>query len=396
MDIREISWSGKGHDYIKADIDAMAEAMMNADPLTQGRYLAEFENKFMNYLGVGHAFAVANCTNALDLAAILSGLKNGDEVIIPAHTFSATAIPFARTGAKIVWADIDPETLVVSAETISPLITVKTKVIVVVHLYGLMCNMEPIMNLAAEHNLLVVEDCAQVIGADFNGKKAGTFGDFACFSFHGAKNMSTLGEGGMLVVKSKQLSKLVPGLRHNGSCPYKGERSEYWKPAMSNVDSDIDGLWPYNFCLGEIQCAMGSVLLDRIDAINMERIKRAEQFKESVKDFDELIFQKVPAGFKHIYHLLVAKHNGSKYGKTNDDLIRLMSTRYKVKVIVQYYPLYRYPLFIKNGFGNANCPNTDDFYDNMVSFPFHLWMSEDDFDYMIEATIECLKKLRNK
>lgn len=394
MNAREIPWSGRGHAYSQIDIDTAIEAMMRADPLTQGKYLDEFEKKFKDYLGVDHAFAVANGTNALDLAAILSGIESGEEVIIPAHTFCATAIPFARTGAKIVWADIDPETLIVSAETIKPHINPKTRGIVVVHLYGLMCDMEPIMNLAAEHHFFVVEDCAQAIGADINGKKAGTYGDFACFSFHGAKNMSILGEGGMLVVKSDKFAERVPGLRHNGIRPYTGDRNEYWKPTMSNVDSDIEGFWPYNFCLGEIQCAVGSSLLDRIDKMNEERIKRANVFKESMENFPELKFQSVPIGFKHVFHLLVARYDGSKYGKTNDDFIRLMFTKYKIKVIVQYYPLYRYPLFIKNGFGNADCSNTDEFYDNMVSFPFHHWMSEDDFDYMIKATIECLEELR--
>ena len=188
MNAREIPWSGRGHAYSQIDIDTAIEAMMRADPLTQGKYLDEFEKKFNDYLGVDHAFAVANGTNALDLATMLSGIESGEEVIIPAHTFCATAIPFARTGAKIVWADIDPETLIVSAETIKPHINPKTRGIVVVHLYGLMCDMEPIMNLASEHHLFVVEDCAQAIGADIKGKKAGTYGDFACFSFHGAPN----------------------------------------------------------------------------------------------------------------------------------------------------------------------------------------------------------------
>ncbi|MBL7074345.1 DegT/DnrJ/EryC1/StrS family aminotransferase [candidate division KSB1 bacterium] len=394
MDKKEVPWSGRGHNYTKTEIDAVIEAMTQADPLTQGTHLAEFEKKFKHYLGIEHAFAVANCTNALDLAALLSGLRNGDEVIIPAHTFCATAIPFARTGAKIVWADIDPQTLVVSAETIRPLITEKTKVVVVVHLYGLMSDMESIMDLAKEFGLLIVEDCAQAIGADINGEKAGTFGDFACFSFHGAKNMSTLGEGGMLVVRSNELASPVLGLRHNGSRPYRGERDQYWKPAMSNVESDIDGIWPYNFCLGEIACAVGSTLLDRIDEMNAQRIARATRFIKAMRDYPEIVFQKMPTGFKHIYHLLAARFDSPKYGKSNDDFIRLMSTKYRVKVIVQYYPLYRYPLFIKNGFGEANCPNSDAFYDNMVSFPFHLWMTETDFDYMIHATRAALDELR--
>ena len=245
MKIRQVNWSGKGHGYTEEEIRALADAMYMADPLTQGRYQQEFESSFCKYLGVNHAFAVANCTNSLDLTAILSGVEFGDEVIIPAHTFCASAIPFARTGAKIVWADIDKDTRVVSVDTIKKVLTPRTKAVVVVHLYGLMAPMPNIMALASEHKFIVIEDCAQAIGADINGRRAGTFGDFACFSFHGAKNMSTLGEGGMLVVRNEKQASLVPGLRHNGVCSFPSDRERYWKPAMSNVEADISGVWPY-------------------------------------------------------------------------------------------------------------------------------------------------------
>jgi len=394
MDKRVINWSGRGHGYSEIEIQRVVEAMKTADPLTQGKYLAEFEQKFRDYLGSGPAFAVANCTNALDLSATLSRLAPGDEVVVPAHTFCATAIPFAHVGATIRWADIDPATRVVSLETIKAVTTTKTKVIVVVHLYGLMAPMPEIMAFATERGIMVVEDCAQAIGAEIDGQKAGTFGDFACFSFHGAKNMSTLGEGGMLVVKSEEHARLVPGLRHNGCCGFPGERQEYWKPAMSNVEVDIQGVWPYNFCLGEIQCAVGAALLDRVDAMTEERIRRAEKFKKAVSDFPELNFQTIPSNHRHVFHLLSARYDGPEYGVSRDRFIATMWGEYGVKVIVQYYPLYRYPLFQAHGFGDAACPHTDHFFDNMVSFPFHLWLAEDDFDYIIEATVKTLEALR--
>ena len=147
--------------------------MLSADPMTQGRHQQEFEEKFRNICGANHAFAVSSCTAALELAALLCNLSENDEVILPAHTFAASAIPFARTGAKLVWADIDLNTRVVTAETIEPLITEKTKVLVVVHLYGLICDMDPIMALAKKHDLLVVEDAAQAIGVAYKGQMAG-------------------------------------------------------------------------------------------------------------------------------------------------------------------------------------------------------------------------------
>lgn len=389
-----IDWSGRAFDYSDSEIEAVVKAMKSADPLTQGKYLKQFESDFAKYNSTPNSFAVANCTNALDLAAILSGLKQGDEVIIPAHTFCATAIPFARTGAKILWADIDPETRVISEKSIDKLITKRTKAIVAVHLYGLMAKMDEIMGLAKKHDCIVVEDCAQAIGAEYKGAKAGSIGDFGTFSFHCQKSLTTLGEGGMLVVKRDDLAKKVPGLRHNGVRPFQYDREHYWIPAMSDVDVDMDGIWPYNFCINEVQCALGSAILKRLDKMNNLRIERAERFKQALKDFEELSFQEVPPLHKHVYHLLSAKYDGKAFGKKRDDFIKSMVYGYGIKVIVQYYPLYRYPLFKKMGFGEAACPDTDDFFDNMVSFPFHHWMSEKDFNYMIDSTIKTLKKLR--
>ena len=391
-----VSLSGKGHIYTDEDIAAVTEAMINADPLTQGKYQAAFEEKFAAYNGSRHCFAVSSCTGALELSALLCRLSPGDEVIMPAHTFCASAIPFARTGAKIVWADINPDTRVISSETIEPLISSKTRVIVVVHLYGLMAPMPEIMELAEKHKLLVVEDCAQAVGSSICETKAGNFGDFACFSFHTHKNMSTLGEGGMLVVKDDTAAKLVPGLRHNGLRAFDYDRPRYWVPAMSNVDFDLEGVWPYNFCIGEIQCAVGVKLLDRIDKMNEERNVRGNKVRKALEAYPELSFQKIPDGYFHSYHLLSARYDGGDYGKSNHDFIELMAFTHGIKVIVQYHPLYRYPLFIKGGFGGANCPNTDHFFDNMVSFPFHHWLSEDDVDYMTQCTINTLETLRNK
>ena len=394
METFRIDNSAKGHLYADEDIAAVVDVMKIGDTYTQGKYQDAFENKFAEYNGSSNCFAVSNCTAALELGAILCSLQPGDQVIVPAHTFCATAIPFARTGAKLIWADIDPDTRVVSAETIRPLISERTKVIVVVHLYGLMAQMPEIMEIAEEHNLLIVEDCAQSPGSSINGIKAGNFGDFGCFSFHTAKNMTTLGEGGMLVVKDDNVAKLVPGLRHNGLRGFDYERERYWVPAMSNVDFDMTNVWPYNFCISEAQCAVGISLLNRIEKMNHQRNARAERFIRHLSDYPELSFQKVLDGYFHCYHLLSAMYNGGAYGKTNHDFINLMAFKYGIKVIVQYYPLYRYPMFVKAGFGEANCPNTDVFFGNMVSFPFYHWMSDDDFEYMIECTIKTLKEMR--
>ena len=390
----KVPWSGRGDKYTDEEIEYIVEAIKTADPLTQGRYQQEFESDFAEYTGVDHAFATTNCTAALTLAATLTGVGESDEVIIPAHTFAATAIPFAKTGAKIVWADIDPNTWTISPESIEKLITDKTKVIVPVHLYGLMADMDPIMELANKHSLVVVEDAGQAPGASYKGKKAGSIGDFGCFSFHTHKNMTTLGEGGMLTVKDPALARLIPGIRHNGMRPYIIEREYYWQPAMSNVDFDMLDVWPYKFCMSEPQAAAGTVQLKRLDAINTERKQRGKKFIAELSDYPELVFQTEPETHNHIYHLLPARFDAPKKGVNRDDVIERLAFKHKIKAIVQYSPLYRYPLFQKAGFGEADCPNTDKLFDNMVSFPFHRWLSDKEIDYQIDSIKETLEHLR--
>lgn len=207
----KIGWSGRAFDYTDEEVAIVTKVMRQADPLTQGKYQAEFEQKFGAYHGLDNCFAVNNCTNALDLVALLSGAGPGDEIIIPAHTFCATAVPFLRTRAKIVWADIDPNTWVVSADSIRANLTSRTKLIVAVHLYGLMADMDAIMRIARDNGIRVLEDCAQALGASAHSKKAGTYGDFSVFSFHAQKNVTLFGEGGMISVRIRSWPNTSPG-----------------------------------------------------------------------------------------------------------------------------------------------------------------------------------------
>lgn len=389
-----VPWSGRGHAYTEDEIALVAEVMRSTDPLTQGKHQEAFERRFAADTDTAHAFAVSSCTGALELSALLCRLAPGDEVVMPAHTYCASAIPFARTGARLVWADIDPGSRLVTVDTIRPCLTPRTRAIIVVHLYGLVCDMDPILELAAEHGLRVVEDVAQAIGAHYKGRPAGSMGDFGCFSFHTHKNITTLGEGGMLTVRADADAALVPGLRHNGQRGFDQDRPHYWIPAMSDVDFDIDGLWPYNFCIGEVQCALGNALLDRLDAMNADRAARAARFHDAFVDFPELVFQDEPDGCGHTHHLLAVRYDGSAWGRTRDELIATLAYQRGVRAAVQYCPLYRYPMFQKAGFGEENCPNTDDFFDNMVSFPFHHWMPETQFSTMIAQTRQALLQLR--
>lgn len=389
MDFK-IKFSGKAHDYTQEEIETVVHAMKTAEPFTQGAYQKAFEQKFCDYIGTKHAFAVNNATAALELSAQLCQFQPGDEVIIPSHTFTSTAYPFAKKGAKIVWADIDLQTRVVTADTLVKKITPKTRAIVVVHLYGYAADMSAIVNLAKQHNILLIEDAAQSMGTSVDGKKSGTFGDIGIFSLHSHKNITTLGEGGIIVVKNPELAAIIPMLRHNGHCAFPSERDHYWIPAMGNVDlPELNGqiLWPNNYCLGEVECALGAKLLDRIDQMNREKRTRALYFMDALSKYDALEFHRVDSD-RHNYHLLVARVTSGR----RDEIMKLMAYEKKIQCVVQYYPLNRYPLYQKLGFGEADCPNTDLFFDNMISFPFHHWMSDQDFEYMLQSTREAVER----
>ncbi len=388
-----INFSGRGHLYTPEEIEVVVKAMTQADPLTQGKYRDQFEQKFAAYQQTKHAFAVCNATAALEMAAQLCQFKPGEEVIIPTHTFTATAYPFLKKGARPVWADIDPDTRVVTADTLAARITPQTKAIIVVHLYGYVADMPAIMDLAREHQILVIEDAAQAIGATLNGIKAGSFGDMGVFSFHSHKNISTLGEGGMLTVNDDRYAAVLPMLRHNGHAAFNFERSDYWLPGMGDVDfPELNGerLWPNNFCLGEVECALGTKLLDRIDDMNTARRRRAIDIIDSLSDYTELVFQREDSD-RHNYHQLVGWFSNGK----RNDFMRKMANDKKIKCILPYYPLHHNSMYKKLGYGTADCPNTDRFFSQMTSFPFHHWLSDEEIASMVAATREVLKELRS-
>ena len=389
----KIPFSGRSHKYSKNELDKVLEVMNSATTLTQGCYLHSFQNAFLNFQETnGNSFAVGSATDALELTAQLCCFKSGDEFVIPAHTYTSSCYPFIKHGGKPIWADIDLETRVITSDTIEKCITSKTRAIIIVHLYGFVAEMDKILDLAKSKNLIVIEDCAQAIGSRYKGKRAGTFGKFGIFSFHSHKNITTLGEGGMLWTNDKRFADVIPLLRHNGHCQFSFQKKNYWTPAMSNVDlPEIRGesLLPNNYCLGEAQCALGVELLKRIDSINSLKRARAISFIDALDDFPELKFHRIDDE-RHNYHLLVAYLESGK----RDSFIQIMAEKYQIQCVVQYYPLNRYDLYRKLGFAKASIPNTNLFFDNMVSFPFQQTLSESDLSYMLECTRKTLRLIK--
>jgi len=378
------------------EIEIIASALKDPVTLSMGKYLKSFEEQFAKYIGVKYAFGVNSATSALELAAILSGVGENDEVLLPAHTFTATALPFLRRKTKLVFVDIDPNTFLMDLNDLQQKITSKSKVVVPVHLYGNPINMDALMQIANAKNLFVIEDCAQAPGASWNGQKVGSFGDIGCFSFHSQKNITTLGEGGMIVTNNPEFEEKILGLRKIGARPYKNQ-DKYWKPAMSNIVEVIHGEVPYNFAMGEIQALAGSLILKRLDEINFARKSYYNRIKQELKNYLELQFQKIDKRAESAFHLLPARFNGKKYGKNRDDLIEDLFIKYGIKSVVQYYPLYNYELFINHGysFEKNGCSRTEDFYNNMISLPFKSQMEDVELNYLTSSIVSVLDSYRN-
>ena len=194
----------------------------------------EFERLFSEYKNVSYASALSSCTSALFLSLKVLGIGEGDEVITTAMTFCSTVNVILHCGAKPILCDIDKHSKNIDPQKIEELITSRTKAIIPVHYAGYPCDMDKIMKIASNYEIYVIEDCAHAIEAKFDNKDCGTFGDIGIFSFHSHKNMTTLGEGGMIVTKNKSFANIIPQLRHNGHMKFRNQK-KYWLPAMSNV-----------------------------------------------------------------------------------------------------------------------------------------------------------------
>lgn len=246
------------------EMDAVAE-ILRSGWLTMGAATQQFEANFSEYNNVPHSIAVSSCTAALHLACIAADLGPGDEVILPALTFVATANAVRYTGATPVFADIHSlEDLTISPESIREKITPRTKAIIVMHYAGYPCNMAEIQQIAEEHNLLVIEDAAHAVGAELDGKMMGTLGDIGCYSFFSNKNLVT-GEGGMMVTHDEEIAQRLSRLRSHGMSSLTWDRHKGHAFSYDVVDLG------YNYRLDEIRSALGISQLQKLDTNNQAR-----------------------------------------------------------------------------------------------------------------------------
>lgn len=351
--------------------------------LTQGPKVAQFEKEFAQLHNVKHALAVTSCTTGLHLALAALGVGEGDEVIVPAFTWVATANVVLYCGATPIFCDVDTETFNIKLEDISSKITERTKAIIPVHLFGLCVDIDAIRAIIPPH-VKILEDAACAAGASYKNKPAGSLGNIAAFSFHPRKSITT-GEGGMLTTNDKELSKLSEIMRNHGAEISEEVRHHSAKPYLL-PDFKMIG---FNYRMTDLQAAIGLVQLKKLNSFIKERQAWAEYYKEQLKDIPWLIPQKIPPyATQHAWQAFVCYVDPEKAPMSRNDMMDILQQKgiatrpgtHAVHMLSFYKEKY--------GIDSNDFPGAKACDQNTMAIPLHNKMIKEDFDYVIEAIKE--------
>jgi perosamine synthetase len=320
---------------------------------SKGEFIDRFEADFANYVGSSQAISVSNGTVALHLALLALGLGPGDEVIIPGLTYVATANSVAYVGATPVLSDINPDDWNIDVDRLESLITSKTKAIIPVHLYGMPCHMEQIVDIASRHNLFIIEDCAEALGSKINGKHVGTFGDIATFSFYGNKTITT-GEGGMVVTNDRMLGMKTRKLKGQGLSD-----KEYYH--------DVVG---YNYRMTNICAAIGVAQLGKLNSILTRKSEIADRYRCALSLFAR--FQPDLLGYTNSYWMVSCILPGCNIAAIRNHLsVNGIETRpffYPINKLPMYKACSEIPTSEKISPMGLNLPSSPNLTDRDVDF----------------------------
>lgn len=354
--------------------------------LTTGPKVKEFEQNMQTYTGCKTAIGLTSCTGGMHIALAALGIGKGDEVIVPAYTFAATAHVVAWLGATPVLVDVEKDTFNIDPKAIEKAITPKTKAIIPVHFAGHACDMDAIMAIAKKNKLAVVEDAAHAVGTDYKGKKIGNFGDITVFSFYATKNMTT-GEGGMIVTNNEELGKKLRRFAYFGVD----------KDAFNRYSNK--GTWYYEivelgfkYNMDNIQGALGVEQLKKLESFIAKRQQLAKVYDELLKGVPHVTRPTAHAYTRHTFHLYPILVDWDAAGVSRDAVIAKLR-ELNVGTSVHFIPLHLHPHYQKQyGYKRGDFPNTESLFDRELSIPLYPGMNEDDVRYVVEALKEALKK----
>lgn len=350
----------------EAEVEAVS-AVLRSGMIASGPLVRRFEEEFAAYVGVRHGIAVANGTVALHAALLGAGVQPGDRVVTTPFTFIATANAIMHCGAVPVFADIDPATYNLSpdalAETLSRLEKAGTpaKVVLPVHLFGLPCDMGALRAIAAEHGAVIVEDAAQAHGAAYNGRRAGSFGLTAAFSFYATKNLAT-GEGGMVVTDSDDVAAHVRSLVNHGR--------------VGRYEHDVLG---YNYRMTDIAAAIGLVQLGKLEQLNLRRRMNADRLSRALADVAELQLPAENAGYYHVYHQYTVQHHD------RDGLAARLREHGVDSAVIYPIALHKQPFYEKLGYAGERLPVAEAAAQRVLSLPVHPGLTDADVQKVADA-----------
>lgn len=336
-----------------------------------GRFINEFQKGFAGYCGSKYGIACSNGTVTLQLIIKAMNIGPGDEVIMPSLTYVATANAVADSGAKPVFVDSDPETWNVDPAAVEAAITSKTRAIIVVHLYGLSCDMDAIMNISERYCIPVIEDAAEAHGAQWDGKKVGSIAKVGSFSFFGNK-IITCGEGGMIVTDDDELAKKINLLRTQGNDPKK----RYWHLVQA-----------YNYRMTNMQAAIGLGQLENIDWHIAERRRVADTYKKllSEKCGDSVRMQKVHDPSNHVYWMTsIVLSDNVKHSR--DEVMQYMESR-NIEMRPLFYPMHVMPVYRDTSLCLPVCEKLSQ---RGINLPSHSKLTEDTIEYIVDSLKEAI------
>lgn len=324
--------------------------------LASGRYIlgpegAALEAEIATYTGAAHAVGVASGTDALHLALRAADIGSGDEIVMPAFTFVATAEAASYVGAKPVFADIDPATFCLDPRSVEKVLTPRTRALIAVHLYGQTAPLAELAALCKDRGITLVEDCAQGLGADEAGRGSGSWGAFGCFSFYPTKNLAAAGDAGLVTAREPRHAERLKMLRHHGS------RKTYYHDVLG-----------YNSRLDEIQAAILRVKLRRLDEFNARRAAIARRYGEWLAG-TPLVLPKAHGRGRHIWHQYTVRH------PKRDELRAKLEAAGIASMIYYPVPLHRQPLYAPDNEG-VKLPATDEAAATVLSLPIYPQLSE--------------------
>lgn len=355
------------------------EKVLRSDWITQGPSIDEFEEKVAEYCDAKYAVATSSGTDALHLAYLAVGIKEGDEVITTPMTFVATANAVVYCGGVPVFADIDLATLNIDPVEIEKKITEKTKAIAPVDFAGVPCDYKAIKEIAEKHNLIIVEDACQALGATYKGKKIGGLNDFTVFSFHPAKHITT-GEGGMVLTNNKEFADKMRKLRHHGAVKNPDKGGWYY---------DIEELG-YNFRITSFQCALGISQFKKLDKFVERRREIVKMYNEAFSDIDEIITPKEMEHIKSSWHIYPIQFKTSDRRKVFDKF-----RDNKIGVQVHYTPVHLLS-FYKKKFGckEGDYPLAEKYSNRAITLPLFPKMTDSQVERVIKVTKGIVEKYK--